>query len=106
MAKRRSDQEWHALFEQYEASNLSQRAFCEQNNLSPSTFFAKRQRLQQISTSQNSGFVKAQLIEKTTHYQSVHAPVANMTLSLGDVELSIPQGTPASYIAELIGALS
>lgn len=33
MAKRRSDQEWHALFEQYEASELSQRAFCEQNNL-------------------------------------------------------------------------
>ncbi len=38
MAKRRSDQEWHALFEQYEARELTQRAFCEQNNLSPSTF--------------------------------------------------------------------
>ena len=30
----------------------------------------------------------------------------NMTLLINDVELSIPQGTPAAYLAELIGALS
>ncbi|WP_413114128.1 IS66 family insertion sequence element accessory protein TnpA [Thaumasiovibrio sp. DFM-14] len=106
MARRRSDQEWQALFQQYETSNLTQRAFCEQNNLSSSTFFAKRQRLLQSGAEQTSGFVKAQLIEKTTHYQAARTPVANMTLLLGDIELSIPQGTPASYIAELIGALS
>ncbi|NVH50463.1 IS66 family insertion sequence element accessory protein TnpB, partial [Photobacterium damselae subsp. damselae] len=34
------------------------------------------------------------------------APTANMTLFVNDFELSIPQGTPAPYIAELIGALS
>ena len=31
---------------------------------------------------------------------------ANMTLLINDVELSIPQCTPATYLAELIGALS
>ena len=28
------------------------------------------------------------------------------TFSVNDVELSLPQGTPAAYLAELIGALS
>ncbi|MBF4364753.1 IS66 family insertion sequence hypothetical protein, partial [Vibrio anguillarum] len=47
-----------------------------------------------------------EVIEKTTRYQVAQAPVANMTLSINDVELSIPQGTPVAYLAELIGVLS
>ncbi|WP_445286002.1 IS66 family insertion sequence element accessory protein TnpA, partial [Vibrio sp. V04_P4A5T148] len=46
MAKRRTDQEWENLFEQYESSQLSQRVFCERHSLSLSTFYAKRQQLQ------------------------------------------------------------
>ncbi|NAW90774.1 IS66 family insertion sequence element accessory protein TnpA, partial [Vibrio sp. V24_P1S3T111] len=38
MAKRRTDQEWENLFEQYESSQLSQRVFCERHSLSLSTF--------------------------------------------------------------------
>lgn len=34
MAKRRTDQEWKNLFEQYESSQLSQRVFCELHDLS------------------------------------------------------------------------
>ncbi len=52
------------------------------------------------------GFVKAEVVEKTTKYQATHTAVANMTLLVKNVELSIPQGTPATYLAELIGALS
>lgn len=33
-------------------------------------------------------------------------PVANMTLSVNHIELSVPQGTPIAYLAELIGALA
>ncbi|MEZ9334319.1 IS66 family insertion sequence element accessory protein TnpB, partial [Vibrio sp. 10N.222.49.F1] len=51
------------------------------------------------------GFVKAEIVENTTKYQAQIA-TANMTLLINDVELSIPQGTPATYLAELIGALS
>jgi hypothetical protein len=43
MGKRRTDQEWKNLFEQYESSQLSQRVFCERHSLSLSTFYAKRQ---------------------------------------------------------------
>ena len=105
MAKRRSNQEWQALFQQYESSNMTQRAFCERHGLSLSTFFAKRRQLQTAALPTPVGFVRAEVVEKTTKYQAQIA-TANMTLLVNDVELSIPQGTPAAYLAELIGALS
>ena len=101
MAKRRSNQEWEALLEQYESSNITQRAFCEQHGLSLSTFFAKRRQLQTAIQPTPIGFVRAEVDEKTTKYQAQLA-TANMTLLINDVELSIPQGTPAAYLAELI----
>ncbi|MDE1339808.1 IS66 family insertion sequence element accessory protein TnpA [Vibrio aestuarianus] len=106
MAKRRTNKEWQTLFEQYQSSHLSQRVFCERNGLSLSTFYAKRQQLQTTESANISGFVKAEVIEKTTRYQMAQTPVANMTLSINNVELSVPQGTPVRYLAELIGALS
>ncbi|WP_305841376.1 IS66 family insertion sequence element accessory protein TnpA [Photobacterium leiognathi] len=103
MGKRRTNQEWQTLIEQSESSSLSTRAFCKLNELNPSTFYAKRLQLKKASFSQS--FVRAEVVEKTTKYQAQIA-AANMTLLVNDVELSIPQGTPAPYIAELIGALS
>ncbi|MBT0276504.1 IS66 family insertion sequence element accessory protein TnpB, partial [Vibrio campbellii] len=73
------------------------------NELNPSTFYAKRQQFKKANSSQ--GFLRAEVVEKTTKYQAQIA-TANMTLLINDVELSIPQGTPAAYLAELIGALS
>ncbi|UPR57260.1 IS66 family insertion sequence element accessory protein TnpB [Vibrio sp. ED004] len=101
MAKRRTNLEWQTLFEQYESSNITQRAFCEQHRLSLSTLFAKRRQLQTANQSESVGFVRAEIVEKTTKYQAQIA-TANMTLLVNDVELSIPQGTPATYLAELI----
>ncbi|WP_210447163.1 IS66 family insertion sequence element accessory protein TnpA [Vibrio crassostreae] len=103
MGKRLTNQEWQTLIEQSESSSLSTLAFCKLKEINPSTFYAKRQQLNKIEVSQ--GFVKAEVIEKTTKYQAQVA-TANMTLLVNDVELSIPQGTPATYLAELIGALS
>ncbi len=103
MGKRHTNQEWQTLIEQSESSSLSTLAFCKLNELNPSTFYAKRQQLKKADVSQ--GFVRAEVVEKTTKYQAQIA-TANMTLLINDVELSIPQGTPATYLAELIGALS
>lgn len=103
MGKRRTNQEWQMLIEQAESSSLSTLAFCKLNELNPSTFYAKRQKLNKTDVS--LGFIRAEVVEKTTKYQAQLA-TANMTLLVNDVELSIPQGTPAAYLAELIGALS
>ncbi|GLT16117.1 IS66 family insertion sequence element accessory protein TnpA [Vibrio algivorus] len=104
MTKQRTDQEWQTLIKQSESSSLSKVAFCKLNDISISTFYAKRQRLNETVTSQ--GFVKAEIIEKTTKYQATQTPITHMTLLINHVELSIPQSTPAAYLAELIGALS
>ncbi|HHY0513323.1 TPA: IS66 family insertion sequence element accessory protein TnpA [Vibrio parahaemolyticus] len=106
MAKRRTNQEWRTLFEYYESSQLSQRLFCERNGLSLSTFYAKRKQLKHIEKPNTVGFVKAEVVEKTIKYQAAHVVVANMTLLVNNVELSVPQGTPATYLVELIGSLS
>lgn len=103
MGKRHTNQEWQTLIAQSESSSLSTLAFCKLNELNLSTFYAKRQQLKKADVSQ--GFVRAEVVEKTTKYQAQIA-TANMTLLINDVELSIPQGTPAAYLAELIGALS
>ena len=103
MRKRRTNQEWQNLIAQSESSSLSTLAFCKLNELNPSTFYAKRQQLNKTDVS--LGFVRAEVVEKTTKYQAQSA-TANMTLLVNDVELRIPQGTPAAYLAELIGALS
>ncbi|TKG00527.1 IS66 family insertion sequence element accessory protein TnpB, partial [Vibrio sp. F13] len=55
MVKRRTDLEWQSLFEQYESSSVTQRAFCEEHGLSLSTFFAKRRQLQTASQSESVG---------------------------------------------------
>ncbi|MBT2924057.1 IS66 family insertion sequence element accessory protein TnpA [Vibrio anguillarum] len=90
MAKRRTDQEWQTLFEKYQSSHLSQRVFGERNGLSMSTFYTKRQQLQTTESANIGGFVKTEVIEKTTRYQVAQAPVANITLFINDVELSTP----------------
>ncbi|MGF1728464.1 IS66 family insertion sequence element accessory protein TnpA [Photobacterium kasasachensis] len=104
--QRRSNQEWLAIFQQFENSTLTQREFCRRHDISTSTFFAKRRLLECTGENQAGGFVRAEVVEQTTHYQVAKPIASNMTLSVNDVELSIPLGTPASYVAELIGALS
>lgn len=104
--RRRSDQEWLEIFQQYESSSLNQREFCRQNQLSPSTFFSKRRSLELTRGNPKSGFVRAEVVEQTTRYQVTAPASADITLNFNDVELSIPQNTPASYLAELIRELS
>ena len=105
MAPRRSNQEWKTLFQQCEESSLTIEAFCCQNNLATSSFYAKRQQLKVCSEQRDSSFVHAQIIERTMQYHRVQPPIANMSLSIGNIKLSIPQGTSATYLAELIEAL-
>jgi len=106
MAQRRTNQEWQSLLEQYESAHLSQKVFCERHGMSLATFHAKRQQLRQTEETNHSSFVQAEIVEIRTHYQAAQIPVANITLSVNHIELSVPQGTPVAYLAELIGALA
>lgn len=105
MTPRRSEQEWQTLIQQCEESTLSTKEFCRQCQLTTSTFYAKKKQLSVDKSEQSGGFVRAKITERVAQYQAVSAPVANMILTINDVELSLPQGTPAIYLAELIEAL-
>jgi len=105
MAPRRSNQEWKTLLQQCEESSLTIKEFCRQNNLATSAFYTKRQQLNVVNVRRGNAFAHAQITERTMQYQVPQPPVANMALSIGDIELSIPQGTSAIYLAELIEAL-
>jgi hypothetical protein len=52
-------------------STIPQRVFCERHSLSLSTFYAKRQQLQCSGQSQTGGFIKAEVVAKTTRYQVI-----------------------------------
>jgi len=104
MVNRRSDQEWLGLLQQYESSALTQKEFCRQNKLALSTFFTKRRSLQLTGENHQGGFIRADVVEQSARYQVAQPALANMTLSVNDVELSVPQGTPTHYLAELICA--
>ena len=105
MVHRRSDQEWLELLQQYESSTLTQKEFCQKNKLALSTFFTKRRSLQCSDESCQGGFVRAEVVEQTTRYNVAQPTLANMILSFNHVKLSVPQGIPANYLAELINAL-
>ncbi|MFO4723515.1 IS66 family insertion sequence element accessory protein TnpB [Vibrio cholerae] len=96
MAKRRTNQEWRTLFEHYESSQLSQRLFCERNGLSLSTFYAKRQQLKHVEKPNTVGFVKAEVVEKTTRYQATHIAVANMVVFEVKTEIELQNGESAN----------
>jgi hypothetical protein len=42
-------QQWHDEQKQFEASGLTARKFCELNQLNPSTFYKRRERLAELS---------------------------------------------------------
>ncbi|MFC1234439.1 IS66 family insertion sequence element accessory protein TnpB [Vibrio sp. F74] len=91
MVNRRSVQEWLGLLQQYESSALTQKEFCRQNKHSLSIFFAKRFSLQFTDDCRQGGFVRTEVMEKTTHFQVAQPALANMTLNFNDVKLSAPE---------------
>ncbi len=60
---RRSAEQWHELFTEYEASGLSQSAFCQQRGLAIATFSKWLARLRdsgELVRTPSSGFVEVQ----------------------------------------------
>ncbi|HHY0446323.1 TPA: IS66 family insertion sequence element accessory protein TnpA [Vibrio parahaemolyticus] len=105
MRKKRTEQELRTLLKQYQTSGLTQRAFCEQQSISLSTFLAKRQQYSQVCADDFPGFIQAQ-VTQTTQLEVMAETPSEMTLLVNGRKLRLPSGTPASYVAELIGALS
>lgn len=100
--KRKTKQEWLAIFEAQSASGLSVPAFCEAKDIKIHSFHARKSDLKKrgdVSRARNS---------KSTTLVKVAAPVKTssiMTLSYQSVSLTIPTSSSPQYIADIIKAL-
>ncbi len=95
---RRTSEQWLALFDQHKTSGLTQTAFAKQQGIDPSYFSLRKRQLLAWQQDDNHGFV-----ELTPQGVLFCQP---MVLKKRDVELHLPAGTDALWVATLLKAMS
>lgn len=95
---RRTSEQWLALFDQCKASGLTQTEFAKQHGIDPSYFSLRKRQLLAWQQDDNDGFV-----ELTPHGMMLCQP---MLLRKRDIELHLPAGTDAVWLATLLRAMS
>lgn len=96
---------WSARLEEWKKSGLSQRRYCEERQLSLSTFRWWRSRLREPgrSAGQQTSFVELPVPQASSY----EAPVSGspITLAVGTYSLSVPSGFSAAELARLLDVL-
>jgi len=102
MSRKNSD-EWKKLVEQQVISGLSVPKLCAQHQLSAKYFYARKAIIAKDNNS--TGFIQAKIVTKQTTIiaQHVERPI-RLNLLVG--ELSFPQDTSPTFIAELLNGLT
>ena len=95
---RRTSEQWLALFDQHKSSGLTQTEFAKQQGIDPSYFSLRKRQLFAWRQDDEAGFV-----ELTPQGMLFCQP---MVLKKRDVELHLPAGTDAVWVATLLKAMS
>lgn len=95
---RRTSEQWLTLFDQVKSSGLTQTEFAKQQGIDPSYFSLRKRQLLAWQQDDSDGFV-----ELTTHGMMFCQP---MLLRKQDIELHLPAGTDAVWLATLLRAMS
>jgi len=95
---RRTTEQWLALFDQHNTSGLTQAEFAKQQGIDPSYFSQRKRQLLAWQQDDDVGFV-----ELTPRGALFCQP---MVLKKRDVELHLPAGTDAVWVATLLKAMS
>ena len=90
----RSKKQWQAIIEAQQASGLTIIDYCQQHQLSTTSFYAVRKKLGLSS----GKFVRA----KITQQVEVIEEQASITIMVGKVNVSLPVATPATYLSQLL----
>ena len=101
--KRRYD--WPQLIKLWQASGLSQAAFCREQGLCPKHFSVRKRALLKST----SGFIQVQRAQPEPRAVTAHPTSVAIatTLYYGDqVRLSLPSGVSPEYVAQLIKQLT
>ncbi|QBL09184.1 IS66 family insertion sequence hypothetical protein [Rheinheimera sp. D18] len=98
MRKSRSLEQWRNIIEEQQASDLTIAEYCQQHALSKTTFYATKNKL-----SASSGhFIRA----KITKQIDVIEQQKPFTLAIGNVTLSLPTTTSATFLSQLLRDLA
>jgi|TARA_R110000772_G_scaffold159320_2_gene270496 hypothetical protein len=100
MMKRRTCEEWLALFEEHKTSGLNITAFCKMKSLEPKYFSLRRKQL--LSTKVESAFVRASAPRK--RMCSTSPDTISLQGAFGT--LSLPDSTSPEWLASFIKSLT
>lgn len=93
----RSQEQWRTIIEAQQASGLTIVEYCQQNELSTTSFYAVRKKLGLSSTN----FVKARV---TQQFEMI-CEQGGIFITVGKAKVSLPATTSASYLANLLNEL-
>ena len=95
---RRTPDQWKALIQEQQSSDLTQAQFCREHNLCPRYFSLRKKRLMK-GTDNTSGFIKVQRVTAPSQTPA-------LTLRMGTVELVFRQAVAPDYLLAVIKSLS
>lgn len=100
MAKRKTLEQWLALINKQQHSELTVRDFCRENRISASCFYTYKAKLKSHS---QTGF--SQAIIQPVSQPSAIQPQQAIALTMAVGELTFPAQTPSSLIVDIIKGL-
>ena len=93
----RSQEQWQTLIDDQQTSGLTIIDYCQQQQLSTSSFYAIKKKLGMTS----GNFARA----KITQQVELIEEKALITLNIGKVNISLPSTTSPTYLSQLLRAL-
>jgi len=93
----RSQEQWQTLIDDQQTSDLTIIDYCQQQQLSTSSFYAAKKKLGLTS----GNFVRA----KITQQVEILEVQGSITLTMGKANVCLPSTTSAIYLSQLLRAL-
>ena len=93
----RSQEQWQTIIDDQQTSGLTIIDYCQQQQLSTSSFYAVKKKLGLTS----GNFVRA----KITQQEEILEAQGSITLTVGNANVCFPSTTSATYLSQLLRAL-
>lgn len=94
----RSQAQWQTIIKDYKSSSLTVIEYCQQQQLSTSSFYAVKKKLGLSS----NNFVRAKITQQIEFVEDK----ALITVTMGKVNISLPSTTSANYLSQLLRELA
>jgi len=93
----RSQEQWQTIIEDQQTSGLTIIDYCQQQQLTTSSFYAVRKKLSLTS----GNFVRAKITQQVEYVEQKTA----ITVTVGKANVSLPASTSVVYLSQLLREL-